>query len=256
MHRPAALLLVAVLAAPLAAQPAERVRIGLIIDDLGNSLRDGERAARLPGAVACAVLPHTAHARELATLAHAAGKEVLLHLPMEAREAVEPGPGQIDARMPPAEVRATLDYDLSTVPHAIGINNHMGSLLTTRPPAMTGLMHELRRRQLFFVDSRTATDSVAAATAQAQGIPVLARDVFLDDDPSPEAVAAQLVQLEQLARRHGYALGIGHPRPATLAALEQWLPQLAARGIDLVPLTTRLTQINPEAKPWHASWSR
>ena len=149
-----------------------------------------------------------------------------------------------------------LDYDLASVPHVVGINNHMGSLLTTRPPAMTDLMQELRRRQLFFVDSRTATDSVAAATAQAQGIPVLARDVFLDDDPSPEAVVAQLAQLERLARRHGYALGIGHPHPATLAALEQWLPQLAARGIDLVPLTTRLTQINPEAKPWHASWSR
>ena len=66
----------------------------------------------------------------------------------------------------------------------------------------------------------------------------------------------QRARRERQARRHGYALGIGHPHPATLAALEQWLPQLAARGIDLVPLTTRLTQINPEAKPWHASWSR
>lgn len=252
----AAALLLAMLAASPAVQPAERVRIGLIIDDLGNSRRDGERAVRLPGAVACAILPHTVHARELATLAHAAGKEVLLHLPMEAREAVEPGPGQIDARMPPLEVRATLDYGLGTVPHAIGINNHMGSLLTTRQAAMTGLMHELRRRQLFFVDSRTAADSIAAGVAQAQGIPALARDVFLDDDPSPAAVAAQLVQLERLAHRHGYALGIGHPRPATLAALEQWLPPLAARGVDLVPLTTRLTQINPEARAWHASWSR
>jgi hypothetical protein len=251
-----ALLLLAVLAAPLAAQPAERVRIGLIIDDLGNSLRDGERAARLPGAVACAVLPHTPHARELATRAHAAGKEVLLHLPLEARETAEPGPGQIDARMPAGEVRATLDYDLSTVPHAIGINNHMGSLFTTQRAALAGLMHELRRRQLFFVDSRTAADSIAAGVAERQGIPVLARDVFLDDDPSADAVAAQLTQLERQARRHGYALGIGHPHPATLAALEQWLPQLAARGIDLVPLTTRLTQLNPEAKPWHASWSR
>ncbi|MCK7577879.1 MAG: divergent polysaccharide deacetylase family protein [Chromatiales bacterium] len=253
--RAAGALLLAVLAAPLAAQPAERVRVGLIIDDLGNSLDAGTRTVRLPGAVACAVLPHTTHARELAALAHAAGKEVILHLPMEAREAAEPGPGQIDARMPPLEVRATLDYDLSTVPHAIGINNHMGSLLTTDRAAMTGLMRELRLRQLFFIDSRTAVDSIAAATAQAQGIPVLARDVFLDNDPAADAVAAQLTRLERLARRRGYALGIGHPYPATLAALEQWLPQLAARGIELVPLTTRLVQLNPEAKPWHASWS-
>lgn len=254
--RPAPLLLLALLAAPLAASAAERVRIGLIVDDLGNSLRDGERATRLPGAVACAVLPHTAHARELAERAHAAGKEVLLHLPMEAREPAEPGPGQIDSRMPPPEVRATLDYDLTTVPHAIGVNNHMGSLLTAHRAAMTGLMHELRQRRLFFVDSRTTADSIAAGVAQTQGIPVLVRDVFLDDDPAPEAVAAQLARLERRARRDGYALGIGHPYPATLATLEQWIPQLAARGVELVPLTTRLAQLHPEARPWHASWSR
>lgn len=254
MRLPALLLVSALAAAP--AQAAGGISIGLIIDDLGNSLRDGARAAQLPAPVACAVLPHTPHARELAELAHARGKEVILHLPMESREPVEPGPGQIDARMPPLEVRATLDYNLTTVPHVIGINNHMGSLFTTQPVAMHGLLRELQRRRLFFIDSRTTADSIAAAAARREAIPTLERDVFLDDEPGAEAVAAQLVRLEQLARRHGYALGIGHPRPTTLAALEQWLPQLAQRGIRVIPLTTRLAEIHPEAKPWHASWSR
>lgn len=269
---PRTALLVLLLAAAPAAGAAE-VTIGIIIDDLGNSLVNGRRAVDLPGAVTCAVLPHTAHARVLADAARARGKEVLLHLPMEAREPVEPGPGQIDARMPRLEVRATLDYDLSTVPHVIGINNHMGSLMTTQAAAMDELMLELRRRNLFFVDSRTHAATVAAARARLHGVPVLERDVFLDRDSDPAAIAAQLQRLEQLARRKGYALAIGHPLTATLDALERWLPTLAERGIRLVPLTVRLAQIRPaatenppaatrvhprnsQAQPWHASSSR
>jgi len=252
----ALLLLLALAAAPAASEAGDGVTIGLIIDDLGNHLANGERATRLPGAVACAVLPHTPFARTLAEAAHAAGKEVMLHLPMASRDTQEPGPGQLDAGMPPLEMRATLDYDLSTVPHVIGVNNHMGSLLTTQPVAMDWLMRELAQRRLFFVDSRTDAQTVAASVARRAGVPALERNVFLDDDLAPAAVAAQLDRLEQLARRHGYALAIGHPHPVTLAALEHWLPQLAGRGIRLIPLTTRLAEITPEAKPWRASWSR
>ncbi|HJW81775.1 MAG TPA: divergent polysaccharide deacetylase family protein [Acidiferrobacterales bacterium] len=255
MSRVTLLFLLVLTAVPAASAAGEGVTIGIIIDDLGNNLANGERAARLPGAVACAVLPHTPFARSVANAAHAAGKEVMLHLPMASQDAQEPGPGQLDAGMPPLEMRATLDYDLSTVPHVIGVNNHMGSLLTTQPGAMDWLMRELAQRRLFFVDSRTDAQTVAADAARRVGVPALERHVFLDDDPVPAAVAAQLERLEQLARRHGYALAIGHPHPVTLAALERWLPQLAERGIQLIPLTSRLARHSPEAKPWRASWS-
>lgn len=272
MPRAALLLALLLAAAPAAGEPRAGAAVGIIIDDLGNSLRDGERAAHLPAAVACAVLPHTPHAREIAEAAHAAGKEVLLHLPMESRDAQEPGPGELDSHMPRLEMRATLDYDLTTVPYVTGVNNHMGSLLTTRPVAMEWLMLELRGRGLFFVDSRTDAASVAAGVARAHGVPVLERDVFLDDDLTPAAVAVQLERLEQLAHKHGYALAIGHPHPVTLAALERWLPEAQRRGIALIPLTTRLAQLQvapgiqphatlnhprtSEPKPWRASWSR
>jgi polysaccharide deacetylase 2 family uncharacterized protein YibQ len=121
---------------------------------------------------------------------------------------------------------------------------------------MDWLMHELRDRRMFFVDSRTTPDSVAAAIARQSGVPALERDVFLDADPHPAAIAAQLARLEHLARRRGYALGIGHPHATTLSVLERWLPELAARGIRVVPLTTRLAETQSEAKPWRASWSR
>lgn len=251
-RRAARVLLLAALAAP----PAGAAGIGLIIDDLGHSRRHGERAVRLPGAVACAVLPHTRHGRTLAAAAHAAGKEVLLHLPMEADDRSDPGPGRLDAHMSEAALAAVLADNLDTVPHAIGVNNHMGSLFTTRHPAMAALLAALRPRRLFFVDSRTSAASVAVPAARAAGVPVLARDVFLDADPAPAAVAAQLARLERLAHQRGYALGIAHPYPDTLAALEVWLAQLESRGLRLIPLTARLAELHPEAKPWHASWSR
>lgn len=251
-----ALLLLLLAAAPAASAAGAGATIGIIIDDLGNSLANSERATRLPGAVACAVLPHTPFARTVANSAHAAGKEVLLHLPMASGDAQEPGPGQLDAGMPALEMRATLEYDLSTVPHTIGVNNHMGSLLTTQPIAMDWLMRELSQRHLFFVDSRTNAETIAAKTARRAGVPVLERHVFLDDDLDPMAVAAQLARLERLAHRHGYALAIGHPHSVTLNALERWLPRLAERGLQLIPLSTRLAQIAPEAQAWHASSSR
>jgi uncharacterized protein len=255
MRRATLLLVLALAGAPAAGETGRVVTVGIIIDDLGNSLVNGERTAHLPGAVACAVLPHTPYAKTVADAAHAAGKEVMLHLPMATRDAQEPGPGQLEANMPLLEMQATLDYDLSTVPHVIGVNNHMGSLLTTQPLAMDWLMRELQQRRLFFVDSRTDVGTVAASTARHLNLPVLERNVFLDDTVTPAAVNAQLEQLEHLARRHGFALAIGHPYPVTLAALERWLPQLAGRGVQLIPLTTRLAELTPEAKPWHASWS-
>ena len=249
------LLLFALAATPAVSGAGKTVTIGIIIDDLGNHLENGVRATRLPGPVACAVLPHTPYARRLAEAAHAAGKEVILHLPMTSRDTQEPGPGQLDAGMPPLEMRATLDYDLSTVPHVVGINNHMGSLLTTQRNAMDWLMRELSQRRLFFVDSRTNAQTVAADVARQVGVPVLERHVFLDDELSPAAIATQLARLEKLARRNGFALAIGHPHPLTLEALEHWLPPLAARGIQLISLSTRLAQQATKAEAWRASWS-
>ncbi len=252
MRRAALLLGAALLAAPGLAGAAS---ISLIIDDLGHRLSDGERATRLPGPVVCAVLPHTPHGPYLAQRAHAAGKEVILHLPMQPHGHEDAGSGSLDTGMSEAEWRARLDRNLASVPHAIGVNNHMGSRLTAEPRAMHWLMGALRERRLFFVDSLTTRDSLGARTARAQGLPTLARDLFLDRDPSPAAITAQLNGLERLAKERGHALAIGHPYPATLAALEHWLPQLSARGITLIPVTTRLAQ-TLEAKPWHASWSR
>ncbi len=131
--------------------------ISIIIDDIGARLRADRRAIDLPGPVAFAFLPHTPHGPALAELAHAQGKEVLLHMPMQAIEDGPLGPGAVTLHMDRTEFVDAVRRALATVPHVSGVNNHMGSLLTRHPGHMTWLMQELKARgNLFFVDSRTS----------------------------------------------------------------------------------------------------
>ncbi|HBS80266.1 MAG: hypothetical protein CMK99_03120 [Pseudomonas sp.] len=207
-------------------------KLALVMDDLGQNAARDARVLALPGPVGMAILPDTRHATELAERANAAGKTVMLHLPMAPAD----GPYAWQPQLRAAELDRRLNDALAKVPHASGVNNHMGSQMTDRQEPMASLMRELQQRHLFFLDSRTNAATVAAATAQRIGLASLSRDIFLDDDPSPEAVAAQFRAAVQLAHRQGSVVVIGHPHPATLALLERELPKLAAQGIDWVDL--------------------
>lgn len=226
--------LVPALLAPCAARAEPTIAI--IIDDLGYRLEAGRRAIRLPGPVACAVLPHTPRARLLAQEAHAAGKEVLLHLPLEpVAWDGEAEPGGLVLDMSRGQLGRAFDASFRAVPHAVGVNTHRGSLLTRHPGHMSWLMQEIRDEGgLVFVDSYTTHRSIALGIARESGVPAVKRDVFLDPDPSPATVSREFARLKQLARREGMAMAIGHPHRATLALLERELPALEAEGLRLV----------------------
>jgi uncharacterized protein len=215
-------------------------RIAIIIDDLGYEKAAGERAIRLAGPVAFAILPATPRANYLAEKAHAAGKEVLLHLPLQAendRDAAEPGSLLLD--MSQQQFMHALDDSIASVPYAIGVNSHRGSLLTRHPGHMAWLMQKIRDHgNLFFVDSYTTAQSVALGVALETGVPALRRDVFLDPDPEPATVAREFARLKNLASKQGYAVAIGHPHAATLAYLEKALPRLQEDGYELVSISS------------------
>jgi len=216
----------------------EHPAIGIIIDDLGNRLARGARAVILPGAVACAFLPQTPHAYRLARFAHSLNKEVILHLPMESQGLRDPGPGTLTLDMTERELIRTLEENLASVPYVVGVNNHMGSLLTSDSGHMQWLMRQLRQRgNLFFVDSRTIDTTVARKVAIASGVPSLQRDIFLDNERDPQLILRQFEMLLNKARLHGSAIGIGHPYPETMAVLERELPKLEEKGIRLLPLS-------------------
>lgn len=224
----------AVFAAALASGPA----VAIIIDDIGDREADGRRAVELDGPVALAFLPHAPYTESLANAAHAAGKEVVLHLPLQATNGKDPGPGAIVLDTGEAEFARIFAEDLASVPHVAGVNNHMGSLLTRHPGHMAWLMRAIaERRSLFFVDSYTAVESVALSFADEAGVPAARRDVFLDTDPAEAAIEEQFDRLVEVAAAQGTAIAIGHPYPTTLAVLERRMPELAARGITVVPVT-------------------
>ena len=209
-----------------------RPRLAIVVDDLGNDARALDRLLRLREPFTGAVLPGLPRSRDTALALAGAGKEVLLHLPMEPLDPrMNPGPGLIRDSMPPAEIERVLADDLAGVPGARGVNNHMGSTATADRKTVSSLLGALSRRGLFFLDSRTTSSTVVEEEGRRIGVPILSRTVFLDDAKDEASVERQLDAAEEAARKDGWAIAIGHPHPATLAVLERRLPQLSERGI-------------------------
>lgn len=213
--------------------------ISIIIDDMGYRLNSGNRAIRLPGALTYSFLPHAPHAVDLSKYAHQQSKEIMLHLPMEAESGKKLGPGGLTECMTEQNFIKVLDSSIESVPYATGFNNHMGSLLTKSSLWMTRLMREIASdKNLYFVDSKTTSQSIAFKTARAEGLKTIKRDIFIDHDESKEFVLQQLKKLIKRAKRKGTALAIAHPKRITLSILERWLPTLEAKGIKLVSVST------------------
>jgi polysaccharide deacetylase 2 family uncharacterized protein YibQ len=212
--------------------------IAIVIDDVGMNRKRAAEAIALSAPLTLAFLPYAEGLPQLAAAARAAGHEILVHLPMEPVDhAADPGPNALVAALDEAELMRRLDWNLARFGGYVGVNNHMGSRFTADGARMAAVLRVLKARGLLWLDSRTTADSVGVALASRLGLPVAARDLFLDNEREAGAVAQQLHQLEELARRRGHAVAIGHPHEGTLAALARWLPQARARGFVLVPVS-------------------
>lgn len=205
----------------------------IVIDDIGNNRKLGQRTVNLPGPLNLAFLPHTPFAKRLAERAHQQGHSIMLHTPMANKNAAKLGPGGMTENMTTQQWRTILEDNLHAIPHVQGVNNHMGSLLTENSKAMATVMHTLQQRGLFFIDSLTTANSVARQQAQLAGLPNLQRDIFLDHDVTPEAISGQFNKAIKLAKQRGIAVVIGHPYPETLDFLEGKLDNLSQNGIRL-----------------------
>jgi polysaccharide deacetylase 2 family uncharacterized protein YibQ len=218
-------------------------RIAIVIDDFGYA--GPERAAEfleIDVPITISILPGTPHSRAIAEAAGRAGKDVLLHVPMEPEGYPEVDPGE-DALLldhTHREIRAILNAAIDEIPEAIGVNNHMGSAFTRDRGRMRTVVGVLRERGLFFLDSMTTPQSTGFSEATRAGIPALRNNMFIDsqlDELGTVDVAGQLAELEAIARRRGGAVGIAHPYPETLRSLKRLLPEMVGRGIELVGIS-------------------
>ncbi len=215
-------------------RPKAGPRLILVIDDAGHNLEQLEPFLKLPFPVTIAVLPGLAYSRQAAEAALAAGKEVILHQPMEALGGQDPGPGAISLGMAPAEASAIVRANLDSLPGVKGMNNHEGSAVSRDEALMGAIMGVAKKRGIYYLDSLTVSDTAARAVASREGILHWERDVFLDNSPDRVSIIHYLDVGKRKAEKNGAAVMIGHVWSANLAqTLTELYPGLIAEGFSL-----------------------
>ena len=219
---------------------AVRPKVAIVIDDLGGENQMSQEILHWNVPLTLSILPFTPYSKVLAQQAHQRGKEVILHLPMEPHgyPKTKPGEGVLLQEMEEERFLRQLSMDLEAVPNIKGVSNHMGSRLMEDPGKVRIIMKELKRRGLFFLDSRTTPQTMGLQIAESIGVRATERSLFLDHSQDPEEIKRQLEKLAQLSLETGKAIGIGHPHPSTLKSLKEMIPRMKAKGIEIVPLSS------------------
>ncbi len=219
-----------------------RPKIAIVIDDLGGEDKISQELLRWDLPITFSILPFAPHSKALAREAHQKGKEVILHLPMEPHgyPQIQPGEGVLLGTMNEANLLRQLSKDIEAVPHLKGVSNHMGSRLMEDPEKLKMIFLELKRRGLFFLDSRTTPQTTGLDVAQSVGLRAIERSHFLDHSPDEQEIRRELERLIQFSLSTGKAVGIGHPHPSTIKCLKEMVPKMKEKGIEIVPLSAML----------------
>ncbi len=218
--------------------PEDTPMIAIVIDDLGLNKKLTQDVLSLPAPLTASFLYYADDLEKQTGMAHAAGHELLLHTPMEPINAnFNPGPLALRTDMSQEELKERLEIMLDSFSGYVGINNHMGSRFTADHHGMRIVMNEIKKRGLLFLDSLTSHHSIASDMAQEKEIPYAVRNVFLDNSHNEKEILRQLFLLERHAKKHRFAVGIGHPHQATISALRKWIPQAKKKGFVFVPIS-------------------
>ncbi len=210
-------------------------RVAIVVDDGGYGGAPADVIFSLDRNLTIAVLPNTPHATATAKRATELGYQLMLHMPMQDGSRGDAFPGELKITMPPETMYAIIDKAFAQVPGAVGVNNHMGSKFTSTEPAIRVFLEHVKGRVKFYFDSRTTGRSRGYETAKSLGIPTAKRDVFLDNDQTPEAIRKQFKELIDTAKRKGKAIGICHFRKVTAQVLPECVDEVKAAGIQIVP---------------------
>lgn len=217
-----------------------RPKVVFVIDDIGYHDRLKNPLRALGKSVTYAILPLLPYSHYFGDMSLRTHAEVILHLPLDTVQDKIPGRGLIVDTMSPQAVLEMLARDLDSVPNHVGANNHMGSRGTTNRELMTIILTELKRRDLFFLDSYTTPESTVPSVGRKIGLPILTRGVFLDNEDSQPAIRSQLNEVRKVAREKGNAIAIGHYRENTLEVLRDEIPKFEKKGFEIITLKEML----------------
>ncbi|MFH6840040.1 divergent polysaccharide deacetylase family protein [Providencia sp. 2024EL-00732] len=223
-------------------------KLAIVIDDFGYRVKEDNQILALPTAVTIAILPSSPHGREVAEKAHQQGRDILIHMPMKPLSNQPLEKDTLSPSMSAEDIDRLIKNAIKRVPYAKGMNNHMGSEMTSSLPGMRNVMHSLSQSNLFFLDSVTIGNTQVKNAAKEYGVPTLRRHIFIDNHQSEEETRGQLNKAVAYARKHGSAVAIGHPHPSTVRALQKYLPQLPA-DIELVAVSSLLSPQPADKQP-------
>ncbi len=229
----------------------DRPAITIVVDDLGVVHPATERVVAMPGPLTLSWFPFAKHLADQVGAAAVRGHEMTLHMPMQSYglSTAWTGPDPLRVDLPPAVNLARLRAAIEAVPSTVGLNNHMGSVATRDPALMALVAQECKAHDMLFLDSVVVAHSYGYSAARDAGVPAASRDIFIDHSPNPKDIRDQLELIEVHARKYGNVIAIGHPWPHTVAALEEWLPTLKAKGFDLWPLSAMVARRNDIKMP-------
>jgi polysaccharide deacetylase 2 family uncharacterized protein YibQ len=218
-------------------------QVAIIVDDMGSSMSEIQSLLSIGLPLTFSVIPALAHSKGVAVSAHDAGAQVMVHMPMEPEGYPKKRLEEIGLllAMQDAEVEARVNGYFSSVPFAVGANNHMGSRYTQNAEKMGVVLKVLKEKGMFFLDSRTSPASVGYQTARALGLKCGTRQVFLDNVQNESAIGRQLAEVVAIARKKGGAIAICHPHPATIRLLKSMMPELARSGVTFVHASNLMT---------------
>ena len=220
-----------------------KVRIGIIIDDLGWNKEIVKEIEKINRPITVSILPYAPYSKDVfQEIKKNNSIEMLLHLPLEPRPPFRSfDKGVLKTDMSNDEITRQFYEELKDFyPGVKGINNHEGSLFTSDEEKMRILLEAIQSKNLFFVDSMTAKQSKGYILAKGMGIKTAKRDVFLDNQSDPQYIEGQIRELVETARKQGKAIGIGHARKNTVAVLKDILPELEKEGVEVVPVSSLL----------------
>ena len=214
-------------------------RVAIVIDDMGQDLKQLRELLEIDIPITIAILPFLPHSKDVAEEANRKDMEILLHIPMEPKDikSNNPGKGSILTTMSEDKIYDTLLKDIEAVPYIKGVNNHMGSKLTEDEARIRIVLKAVKQKNLFFLDSKTTAKSIAYKIAKEIGLRAAERQIFLDNEQDVSYIKKQISELIKMAKKNGSAIAIGHPHPATFAAIKEMASELKSDEIEVVPVS-------------------
>jgi len=226
----------------------EKPVIVVVIDDMGISYKRTADIASLQAPLTASFLTYGKNLQKQIENSQKAGQEIMIHVPMEAQNATDIAPDVLTTQMGVEEIKKNIEDMIAKFDKVAGINNHMGSKLTEDKDRMLAIMEVLKKHNMFFLDSKTSAASKAEEAAEETGIAYAHRHIFIDNNNDKEYILGQLQKAENVARKNGYAIAIGHPKSQTYEALKEWLPMLESKGLVLEPLSKIVNILHPSTK--------